>query len=229
MEAFELVLPEEFLRLQGNIFESIKESTAVLRDAREIVLEIRDFQKLKNFLKKKKVRGLAIKSKWFDIGGQNFRAVVYPRGNSETRTHLSFFIEKQKSVDSFDSTSYLLYTLSIERNGGNLTKVSNGRFHDEVECGWVDFVDLGLLLERDSAYLIDSIAVRFHARVNILDEWFCKGKVAAKSHGFEIGEPMKQEPFFWHVSNLSEILALTNIIVSPSFRLGKFPLNMGKS
>lgn len=121
------------------------------------------------------------------------------------------------------------YTLSIGRNGNNLTKVSKGHFHDEGEWGWVEFVDLGLLLARELGYLIDNTTVRFHVCIVILEEWFCKRKAAAMLRGFEIDESVKPELFVWHMANLSEILVTTSIIVSPSFWLGKFPLHMGES
>ncbi|KAH7838252.1 hypothetical protein Vadar_024058 [Vaccinium darrowii] len=97
------------------------------------------------------------------------------------------------------------YTLSIGRNGDNLTKVSQGRFHDEGEWGWVEFVDLGLLFYRESGYL------RQHdCEVPCLYSYFgrmvLQGKVAAKLRGFEIDESVKPGAFVWHIANLSEIL-----------------------
>lgn len=54
---------------------------------------IDNFTRLKDLLKKRKITGLCIKSKRFQVGGRDCRLIVYPRGQSQPPNHLSMFLE----------------------------------------------------------------------------------------------------------------------------------------
>lgn len=60
---------------------TIKECAALITDMRHLILEVQDFKNLKDLLKKKKIKGLALKTRWFEIGAEKVRLVVYPKGN----------------------------------------------------------------------------------------------------------------------------------------------------
>ncbi|KAL0394282.1 UNVERIFIED_CONTAM: hypothetical protein Slati_4394400 [Sesamum latifolium] len=54
---------------------------------------IENFTRLKDLLKKRKITGLCIKSRRFQIGNRDCRLIVYPRGQSQPPCHLSVFLE----------------------------------------------------------------------------------------------------------------------------------------
>lgn len=75
--------------------------------------------------------------------------VVYPKGDSRSQSHLSFFIQKEKSAAG-SCMCYLWYTLSILGilGNGDLSRCSKGRFvNTEEELGWSEFMDLDVLLD----------------------------------------------------------------------------------
>ncbi len=53
----------------------------VLRAQGKFVWKIENFTKLKDLLKKRKITGLCIKSRRFQVGGRDCRLIVYPRGS----------------------------------------------------------------------------------------------------------------------------------------------------
>lgn len=56
----------------------------------KIIWKIENFSRLKDILKKKKMKGLCVKSRRFRIGNMEVRILVYPRGNCEP--HLYCFV-----------------------------------------------------------------------------------------------------------------------------------------
>ncbi|CAN4097650.1 unnamed protein product [Withania somnifera] len=61
---------------------------------------IENFTRLKDILKKRKITGLCIKSRRFQIGNRDCRLIVYPRGQSQPPCHLSVFLEVTDSRSS---------------------------------------------------------------------------------------------------------------------------------
>ena len=57
------------------------------------VWRIDNFTRLKDLLKKRKITGLCVKSRRFQVGGRDCRLIVYPRGQSQPPNHLSMFLE----------------------------------------------------------------------------------------------------------------------------------------
>lgn len=57
------------------------------------VWRIDNFTRLKDLLKKRKITGLCIKSRRFQVGSRDCRLIVYPRGQSQPPNHLSMFLE----------------------------------------------------------------------------------------------------------------------------------------
>ncbi|KAK1300757.1 hypothetical protein QJS10_CPB13g00338 [Acorus calamus] len=53
---------------------------------------IENFTRLKDLLKKRKITGLCVKSRRFQIGNRDCRLIVYPRGSSESRRGTVIFI-----------------------------------------------------------------------------------------------------------------------------------------
>ena len=59
----------------------------------KFVWRIENFTRLKDLLKKRRITGLCIKSRRFQVGGRDLRLIVYPRGQSQPPQHLSMFLE----------------------------------------------------------------------------------------------------------------------------------------
>ena len=59
----------------------------------KFVWRIDHFTRLKDLLKKRKITGLCIKSRRFQVGGRDLRLIIYPRGQSQPPQHLSMFLE----------------------------------------------------------------------------------------------------------------------------------------
>lgn len=124
-------MPPQFKRLKNTVIEAIIESSAHITHGRRITLKLRNFTILKQLLTRRKIKGLSVKMNWFKIRAGRFRMVVYPEGDSRSRSHLSFFIQKAKEKRAAESCMcYLLYTLSISGISGNgdLSMCSEGRF-----------------------------------------------------------------------------------------------------
>ena len=66
----------------------------------KFVWRIDHFTRLKDLLKKRKITGLCIKSRRFQVGGRDCRLIVYPRGQSQPPNHLSMFLEVTDPLSS---------------------------------------------------------------------------------------------------------------------------------
>ncbi|KAG5539005.1 hypothetical protein RHGRI_019530 [Rhododendron griersonianum] len=179
--SIEVEMPREFERLQNTVIEAIIGSSAHITHGRRITLELRNFTILKQLLRRRKIKGLSVKTNWFKIGAGRFRMGIL--------------------VGRFANT--------------------------EEELGWSEFVDLGVLLDRDSGYIADDI-ITFHADVHLLDEEFYRGNAELRLRGFDVNAKVEGEPTIWVIANFSAFLDVmaTSIIVGPSFKFGKLALRV---
>ncbi|CAA6674953.1 unnamed protein product [Spirodela intermedia] len=75
---------------------------------------IENFTRLKDLLKKRKITGLCVKSRRFQIGNRDCRLIVYPRGQSQPPCHLSVFLEVTDSKNtSSDWSCFVSHRLSV--------------------------------------------------------------------------------------------------------------------
>ncbi|KAF8034987.1 hypothetical protein BT93_C1116 [Corymbia citriodora subsp. variegata] len=136
--------------------------------------KIENFTRLKDILKKRKITGLCIKSKRFQIGNRDCRLIVYPRGQSQPPCHLSVFLEVTDSRNtSNDWSCFVSHRLSVvnqRMEEKSVTKESQNRYSKAAkDWGWREFVTLTCLFDQDSGF-IEKDAVVFQAEVLILKE-----------------------------------------------------------
>eukprot|EP00899_Mesostigma_viride_P015066 jgi/Mesvir1/23560/Mv18256-RA.2 len=137
---------------------------------------IEHFTKLKDLLKKRKITGLCIKSRRFQVGGRDCRLIVYPRGQSQPPCHLSMFLEvtdPRHSASASDWSCFVSHRLSVVNqkvDERSVTKESQNRYSKSAkDWGWREFVTLTSLFDQDSGFLVaDTVA--FSAEVLILKE-----------------------------------------------------------
>eukprot|EP00854_Cymbomonas_tetramitiformis_P003916 gene3916-4879_t len=111
---------------------------------------IENFTKLKDLLKKRKITGLCIKSKRFQVGGRDCRLIVYPRG--EYTAEIAAADDRTDAVDR------------------SVTKESQNRYSRSAkDWGWREFVTLTSLFDQDSGFLVNDTVV-FSAEVLVLRE-----------------------------------------------------------
>ncbi|KAK3259951.1 hypothetical protein CYMTET_31074 [Cymbomonas tetramitiformis] len=137
---------------------------------------IENFTKLKDLLKKRKITGLCIKSKRFQVGGRDCRLIVYPRGQSQPPCHLSMFLEVTDPRSSnADWSCFVSHRLSVvnQRTDAvdrSVTKESQNRYSRSAkDWGWREFVTLTSLFDQDSGFLVNDTVV-FSAEVLVLRE-----------------------------------------------------------
>ena len=100
----------------------------------KFVWRIDHFTRLKDLLKKRKITGLCIKSRRFQVGGRDLRLIIYPRGQSQPPQHLSMFLEvTHPRAPSPDWSCFVSHRLAVvcqhgssAANGGSDSKTSNG-------------------------------------------------------------------------------------------------------
>ncbi|KAK9829646.1 hypothetical protein WJX72_007078 [[Myrmecia] bisecta] len=138
--------------------------------------KIEHFTRLKELLKKRKITGLCIKSKRFQVGGRDCRLIVYPRGQSQPPCHLSMFLEvtdpRSTSPDWSCFVSHRLSVVNQRAEGGekSVSKESQNRYSKAAkDWGWREFVTLTSLFDQDAGYLVND-AVVFSAEVLVLRE-----------------------------------------------------------
>ncbi|KAL0311759.1 UNVERIFIED_CONTAM: hypothetical protein Sradi_5575200 [Sesamum radiatum] len=93
---------------------------------------IENFTRLKDLLKKRKITGLCIKSRRFQIGNRDCRLIVYPRGQSQPPCHLSVFLEVTDSRNTNSDwscfVSHRLAVVNQRMEEKSVTKESQNRY-----------------------------------------------------------------------------------------------------
>ncbi|CAI0444276.1 unnamed protein product, partial [Linum tenue] len=199
---------------------------------------IENFTRLKDLLKKRKITGLCIKSRRFQIGNRDCRLIVYPRGQSQPPCHLSVFLEVTDSRNtSSDWSCFVSHRLSVvnqKMEEKSVTKESQNRYSKAAkDWGWREFVTLTSLFDQDSGFLIQDTVV-FSAEVLILKETsimqdFADPDSEAPSAASQIDKVEKKSSFTWKVENFlsfKEIME-TRKIFSKFFQAGGCELRIG--
>ncbi|XP_057799974.1 uncharacterized protein LOC131015563 [Salvia miltiorrhiza] len=199
---------------------------------------IENFTRLKDLLKKRKITGLCIKSRRFQIGNRDCRLIVYPRGQSQPPCHLSVFLEVTDSRNTnSDWSCFVSHRLSVvnqRMEEKSVTKESQNRYSKAAkDWGWREFVTLTSLFDQDSGFLVQDTVV-FSAEVLILKETSImqdftgqeadSGSTHAQAEGME-----KKSSFTWKVENFlsfKEIME-TRKIFSKFFQAGGCELRIG--
>ncbi|XP_051137065.1 uncharacterized protein LOC127255534 isoform X2 [Andrographis paniculata] len=199
---------------------------------------IENFTRLKDLLKKRKITGLCIKSRRFQIGNRDCRLIVYPRGQSQPPCHLSVFLEVTDSRANGNDwscfVSHRLAVLNQRMEEKSVTKESQNRYSKAAkDWGWREFVTLTSLFDQDSGFLVQDTVV-FTAEVLILketsiiqdfnDQASSSGDTSSQSEGDE-----KKISFTWKVENFlsfKEIME-TRKIFSKFFQASGCELRIG--
>ncbi|XVF89339.1 hypothetical protein PTKIN_Ptkin19aG0122400 [Pterospermum kingtungense] len=199
---------------------------------------IENFTRLKDLLKKRKITGLCIKSRRFQIGNRDCRLIVYPRGQSQPPCHLSVFLEVTDSRNtSGDWSCFVSHRLSVvnqKMEEKSVTKESQNRYSKAAkDWGWREFVTLTSLFDQDSGFLVQDTVV-FSAEVLILKETsimqdFSDQDIEAANTSPQIERVGKRSAFTWKVENFlsfKEIME-TRKIFSKFFQAGGCELRIG--
>ncbi|XP_059658166.1 uncharacterized protein LOC132304488 isoform X2 [Cornus florida] len=199
---------------------------------------IENFTRLKDILKKRKITGLCIKSRRFQIGSRDCRLIVYPRGQSQPPCHLSVFLEvtdsRNTSSDWSCFVSHRLSVLNQRVEDKSVMKESQNRYSKVAkDWGWREFVTLTSLFDQDSGFLLQDTVI-FSAEVLILKETsimqdFTDQDTESSSAGSQIDGVGKRSSFTWKVENFlsfKEIME-TRKIFSKFFQAGGCELRIG--
>lgn len=199
---------------------------------------IENFTRLKDLLKKRKITGLCVKSRRFQIGNRDCRLIVYPRGQSQPPCHLSVFLEVTDSRNTpSDWSCFVSHRLSVvnqKMEEKSVTKESQNRYSKAAkDWGWREFVTLTSLFDQDSGFLVQDTVV-FSAEVLILKETsimhdFTDQELDSSNPGCQIDQVGKKSSFTWKVENFlsfKEIME-TRKIFSKFFQAGGCELRIG--
>ncbi|XP_021277599.1 uncharacterized protein LOC110411667 [Herrania umbratica] len=199
---------------------------------------IENFTRLKDLLKKRKITGLCIKSRRFQIGSRDCRLIVYPRGQSQPPCHLSVFLEVTDSkATTSDWSCFVSHRLSVvnqRMEEKSVTKESQNRYSKAAkDWGWREFVTLTSLFDQDSGFLVQDTVV-FSAEVLILKETsimqdFTDQDTELANTAPQIERVGKRSAFTWKVENFlsfKEIME-TRKIFSKFFQAGGCELRIG--
>ncbi|XP_059644758.1 uncharacterized protein LOC132286440 isoform X2 [Cornus florida] len=199
---------------------------------------IENFTRLKDLLKKRKITGLCIKSRRFQIGNRDCRLIVYPRGQSQPPCHLSVFLEVTDSRNtSSDWSCFVSHRLSVvnqRMEDKSVTKESQNRYSKAAkDWGWREFVTLTSLFDQDSGFLVQDTVI-FSAEVLILKETSIMQDFTDQDHescnaDFQPDGVGKKSSFTWKVENFlsfKEIME-TRKIFSKFFQAGGCELRIG--
>lgn len=204
---------------------------------------IENFTRLKDLLKKRKITGLCVKSRRFQIGNRDCRLIVYPRGQSQPPCHLSVFLEVTDSRNAnSDWSCFVSHRLSVvnqKMEEKSLIKESQNRYSKAAkDWGWREFVTLTSLFDQESGFLVQDTVV-FSAEVLILKETsimqeFCDAESISSGNsainpGSQIEAISKWGIFTWRVENFlsfKEIME-TRKIFSKFFQAGGCELRIG--
>ncbi|XP_031377556.1 uncharacterized protein LOC116192981 isoform X2 [Punica granatum] len=200
--------------------------------------KIENFTRLKDILKKRKITGLCIKSRRFQIGNRDCRLIVYPRGQSQPPCHLSVFLEVTDSRNnSSDWSCFVSHRLSVvnqRMEDKSVTKESQNRYSKAAkDWGWREFVTLTSLFDQDSGFIVQDTVI-FTAEVLILRETsisqdFTEHEGESTSSGSRTERTGKRSSFTWKVENFlsfKEIME-TRKIFSKFFQAGGCELRIG--
>ncbi|KAG8375805.1 hypothetical protein BUALT_Bualt10G0138600 [Buddleja alternifolia] len=199
---------------------------------------IENFTRLKDLLKKRKITGLCIKSRRFQIGNRDCRLIVYPRGQSQPPCHLSVFLEVTDSRNTnSDWSCFVSHRLSVvnqRMEEKSVTKESQNRYSKAAkDWGWREFVTLTTLFDQDSGFLVQDTVV-FSAEVLILKETsimqdFTDQENDSGNACSQLEKNGKRSSFTWKVENFlsfKEIME-TRKIFSKFFQAGGCELRIG--
>ncbi|KAG9128959.1 hypothetical protein Leryth_014735 [Lithospermum erythrorhizon] len=199
---------------------------------------IENFTRLKDLLKKRKITGLCIKSRRFQIGNRDCRLIVYPRGQSQPPCHLSVFLEVTDSRNtSSDWSCFVSHRLSVvnqRMEEKSVSKESQNRYSKAAkDWGWREFVTLTSLFDQDSGFLVQDTVV-FSAEVLILKETSVMQELTDQNSvtgdaGSQLEKVGKRSSFTWKVENFlafKEIME-TRKIFSKFFQAGGCELRIG--
>ncbi|XP_073389366.1 uncharacterized protein [Physcomitrium patens] len=201
---------------------------------------IENFTRLKELLKKRKITGLCIKSRRFQVGNRDCRLIVYPRGQSQPPCHLSMFLEvtdpRNASADWSYFVSHRLSVVNQRTEERSVTKESQNRYSKAAkDWGWREFVTLTSLFDQDSGFLVQDTVV-FSTEVLILKETSsmlelpeCEGEAADAGGGSDTGRIVNRGSFTWRVENFlafKEIMESRKIF-SKFFQAGGCELRIG--
>ncbi|KAL3838582.1 hypothetical protein ACJIZ3_023173 [Penstemon smallii] len=199
---------------------------------------IENFTRLKDLLKKRKITGLCIKSRRFQIGNRDCRLIVYPRGQSQPPCHLSVFLEVTDSRNTnSDWSCFVSHRLSVvnqKMEEKSVTKESQNRYSKAAkDWGWREFVTLTSLFDQDSGFLVQDTVV-FSAEVLILKETsiikdFTDQEMDSVNASSQLDKIEKKSSFTWKVENFlsfKEIME-TRKIFSKFFQAGGCELRIG--
>ncbi|KAL2236216.1 UNVERIFIED_CONTAM: hypothetical protein Sindi_1353800 [Sesamum indicum] len=199
---------------------------------------IENFTRLKDLLKKRKITGLCIKSRRFQIGNRDCRLIVYPRGQSQPPCHLSVFLEVTDSRNTNNDWScFVSHRLSVvnqRMEDKSVTKESQNRYSKAAkDWGWREFVTLTSLFDQDSGFLVQDTVI-FSAEVLILKETsimqdFTDQDTDSGSSCSPLEKAGKRSSFTWKVENFlsfKEIME-TRKIFSKFFQAGGCELRIG--
>ncbi|KGN60083.1 uncharacterized protein LOC101209841 [Cucumis sativus] len=199
---------------------------------------IENFTRLKDLLKKRKITGLCIKSRRFQVGNRDCRLIVYPRGQSQPPCHLSVFLEVTDSRNtSSDWSCFVSHRLSVvnqKMEEKSVTKESQNRYSKAAkDWGWREFVTLTSLFDQDSGFLVQDTVI-FSAEVLILKETsvmqdFIDQDMEPSGSGSLTDKVAKKSSFTWKVENFlsfKEIME-TRKIFSKFFQAGGCELRIG--
>lgn len=199
---------------------------------------IENFTRLKDILKKRKITGLCVKSRRFQVGNRDCRLIVYPRGQSQPPCHLSMFLEvtdpRNNSADWSCFVSHRLSVVNQRSEEKSVTKESQNRYSKAAkDWGWREFITLTSLFDQDSGYLVQDTVV-FSAEVLILKETSIMQECAdhevdSNVSRSEAGRTVNKGTFTWKVENFlafKEIME-TRKIFSKFFQAGGCELRIG--
>ncbi|CAL4968263.1 unnamed protein product [Urochloa decumbens] len=206
----------------------------------KFVWRIENFTRLKELLKKRKITGLCIKSRRFQVGNRDCRLIVYPRGQSQPPCHLSVFLEVTDPRNTTSEwscfVSHRLSVINQKVEEKSIMKESQNRYSKSAkDWGWREFVTLTSLFDQDAGFLIQDTVV-FSAEVLILKETATMqelsdedSEICSSTSGCQIEALPKHPSFTWKVENFlsfKEIME-TRKIFSKFFQAGGCELRIG--
>ncbi|KAJ1279954.1 hypothetical protein BS78_04G194900 [Paspalum vaginatum] len=206
----------------------------------KFVWRIESFTRLKELLKKRKITGLCIKSRRFQVGNRDCRLIVYPRGQSQPPCHLSVFLEVTDPRNTTSEwscfVSHRLSVINQKVEEKSIMKESQNRYSKSAkDWGWREFVTLTSLFDQDAGFLVQDTVV-FSAEVLILKETTTMqelsdddSEICSSTSLCQIEALPKRPSFTWKVENFLSFKDImeTRKIFSKFFQAGACELRIG--
>lgn len=206
----------------------------------KFVWRIESFTRLKELLKKRKITGLCIKSRRFQVGNRDCRLIVYPRGQSQPPCHLSVFLEVTDPRNTASEwscfVSHRLSVINQKVEEKSIMKESQNRYSKSAkDWGWREFVTLTSLFDQDAGFLVQDTVV-FSAEVLILKETATMQdlsdedtEICSSTSRCQIEGLPKRPSFTWKVENFLSFRDImeTRKIFSKFFQAGGCELRIG--